>query len=292
MLNKPSLKKKILIIGSSGILGKYLYHYIKNKHIVYNNGLKKRKVNLLKYNKTEKYINKIKPNLIINCSAITDIDYCDKNKKHAYQVNVLVIQNIIKILKKNKIKCTIIQISTDQFYNNKNHLKNTENKKNFLNFYTKTKLMVESECMKVKSIIIRTNFFGKSNSKKKSFTDWVYKNFKSEKNFYLFKDVFFSPLSIRTLCKMISLVIRKSEKVSGIYNIGSRNSMNKGEFAIFFAKKCSIYKKKFKIVESSNFFKTKRPQFMHMNINKFEKKFQIKLPDLKKEIAFESKNYL
>ena len=102
MLNKNSLKKKIFIIGSSGLLGNQLYHYIKKKHIVYNNGLKKRKFNLLKYNKIEKYINKIQPNLIINCSAITNIDYCNKNKKHAYQVNVLVVKNIFNILKKIK----------------------------------------------------------------------------------------------------------------------------------------------------------------------------------------------
>ena len=38
MLNKNSLKKKIFIIGSSGLLGNQLYHYIKKKHIVYNNG--------------------------------------------------------------------------------------------------------------------------------------------------------------------------------------------------------------------------------------------------------------
>ena len=191
MLNKNSLKKKIFIIGSSGLLGNQLYHHIKKKHIVYNNGLKKRKFNLLKYDKIEKYINKIQPNIIINCSAITDIDYCNKNKKHAYQVNVLVVKNIIKVLKKNKIKCKIIQISTDQFYNNKNYIKNVESKKNYLNYYTNTKLMVEKECMKNKSIVIRTNFFGKSNSKKKSFTDWIHKSFKSKKNFYLFEDVFF-----------------------------------------------------------------------------------------------------
>ncbi len=292
MLNKNSLKKKIFIIGSSGLLGNQLYHYIKKKHIVYNNGLKKRKFNLLKYNKIEKYINKIQPNLIINCSAITNIDYCNKNKKHAYQVNVLVVKNIFNILKKNKIKCKIIQISTDQFYNNKNYIKNVESKKNYLNYYTNTKLMVEKECMKNKSIVIRTNFFGKSNSKKKSFTDWIYKSFKSKKNFYLFEDVFFSPLSIKTLCKMINLVVEKYDSVTGIYNIGSRKRMSKKEFAVFFAKKCGIYKNNFKAVKSSKFFKIRRPQFMQMNINKFEKKFKIKLPNLKKEITFESKNYL
>jgi len=53
-----------------------------------------------------------------------------------------------------------------------------------------------------------------------------------------------------------------------------------------------IYKNNFKTVKSSKFFKIRRPQFMQMNINKFEKKFKIKLPDLKKEITFESKNYL
>lgn len=292
MLNENLLKKKVLVFGSSGLLGNQLYHYIKKDYIVYHNGLKKRKINLLKYKYIEKYIVKIKPALIINCSAITDVDYCEKNKKRAYEVNVLVIKNIINILKKNKIECKIIQISTDQFYNNKNYFKNIESTKNYFNYYTYTKLMVEKECLKNNSIIIRTNFFGKSNSKKKSFTDWIYQSFKSKKKFYLFNDVFFSPISIKTLCKMINKIVKKCDSVTGIYNIGSRKKMSKKQFAIFFAKKCGIYTNNFKIVKSANFFKTKRPKYMQMNTNKFEKKFKIKLPEIKKEIIIESRNYL
>ena len=50
--------------------------------------------------------------------------------------------------------------------------------------------MVEKECIRDKSIVIRTNFL-ENLIQKKSFTDWIYKSFKSKKNFYLFDDVFF-----------------------------------------------------------------------------------------------------
>ena len=81
---------------------------------------------------------------------------------------------------------------------------------------------------------------------------------------------FFYPLSIKTLCKMINLVVEKYDSVTGIYNIGSRKRMSKKDFAVFFAKKCGIYKNNFKAVKSSKFFKIRRPQFMQMNINKFD----------------------
>ena len=112
---------------------------------------------------------------------------------------------------------------------------------------------------------MRTNFFGKSRSKNQSFSDWVYKSFRSKKIFYLFKDVYFSPLNLFTLSKMIILVIKNIDRVSGIYNLGSKNCISKKNFAIKFAKKTMIYHKNFKSLNSKEFFATKRPTLMCMN---------------------------
>ena len=54
------MKKRILILGSSGILGKNLVIQLKNKYKVSHNGLKKRKFNLTRLGSLKKNIKKFK----------------------------------------------------------------------------------------------------------------------------------------------------------------------------------------------------------------------------------------
>ena len=178
---------KILILGSSGILGNYLNNYLKKEFDVFNNGLTKRKINLLNISKLRKVLLKINPDIIINCTANTSIDNCEFHKKNAYEINYLILKNLIYIIKELNINTKIIQISTDQFYNNLNQNLNKEHINKIRNYYCKTKYLSEQLCIKNKMIVLRTNFFGKSNSKNKSFTDWIFKSFKSKKKFYLQK---------------------------------------------------------------------------------------------------------
>ena len=65
----------------------------------------------------------------------------------------------------------------------------------------------EKICLKNKSLILRTNFFGKSYNKKQSFSDWIFRSFNNKKEFYLFKDVYFNPLRIYTICNIIKNII-------------------------------------------------------------------------------------
>ena len=59
-----------------------------------------------------------------------------------------------------------------------------------------------------------------------------------------------------------------------------------------FAKKLKIFHNKYENININNLLKVKRPLNMLMNVKKFEKKFDMKLPLIKLEIKKETKNYL
>ena len=150
---------KILILGSSGLLGNYLCKFLSKKFNIVNNGLKKRRIDLLNSYNLENFLVKTKPDIIINCTANTNLDNCEMDKKSSYNTNFKTLENTVNILKKNQIKTKIIQISTDQFYNNKNQKMNKETINNIPNYYCKTKYIVEKYCLKNKILVLRTNFF-------------------------------------------------------------------------------------------------------------------------------------
>ena len=153
---------KILLLGSSGLLGKELNEILKKKFEVTNNGIKKRKVNLTLKNNLKKILLNKKYDLIINAIASTNIDFCENNKKASNEINVNIIKNIFFLKNKFKLKFKFIQFSTDQVYNLKKNMFGKENfNNNPLNEYTKQKILAEKICIKNSCLIFRINFFFK-----------------------------------------------------------------------------------------------------------------------------------
>ena len=95
--------KSILILGSSGMLGKQLSKYLKKFFKVSHNGLTRRKLDLTKKKYLKKILNK-DLDLIINCAAETDIDRCEKNKVNCDIINFQISKNIFEIAREHSYK--------------------------------------------------------------------------------------------------------------------------------------------------------------------------------------------
>lgn len=285
---------KILLLGSSGFLGNEIYSTFKSvkKFSLFHNGVKKKIYDLKKKNNLEKLIVDSKPDLIINCLGYTDVDLCEKNKISSF-INVTIVKNIFLIKKKYKLNFKFLHFSSDQVYDSRYKTFNKENSKTKTNNkYTQQKLNSEKICLKNNALIFRTNFFGKSKSGTPSLTDWIFQKFKQKKRFYLFNDIFFNPLRVSTIAKIIlKIVLSKKSNKSGIYNLCAKDFLNKSTFAIQFAKKAGIYKKNYIIISSNKILKTPRSKNMIMCHKKFLNTFKIQLPSIDKEIKCEAKKY-
>ena len=128
------MKKKILIFGYTGNLGSNFFHFLEKKYDFYI-FLNKNK----KFIKNAKYINlklyqslsdheildteikKINPDIILNCAAITNLNFFIKFPKKTFFVNTLLPSILAEISKKYKIK--FLHISTDHLYKNNINLK-------------------------------------------------------------------------------------------------------------------------------------------------------------------------
>ena len=169
------MKKKVLIFGGTGLFGINFLNYF-NKHFQiianYNSvkffhpNLKYIKINLNKSNEILSSINKIKPDIIVNACAKTNIDWCAANLKSSYAINVSLAEKLA-IISKNK-GIYFIQISSDHLFSGRARFKTEKHIKNPLNDYAKQKSKGEELVIKNNkdSLIIRTNFFGYSQDKK------------------------------------------------------------------------------------------------------------------------------
>jgi len=275
--------KKIIILGSSGFLSQNLFLDLKNKFEITMIGRKSFDIKLNYNNKSEliEILNKKKYDVIINCVGLTDVDKCEKNVNLAYKVNVEFTKNIVEAIKSSKYSVHLIHLSTDHIYSKRGY--SNENDLNIRNNYAETKLLGEIYASSTKSTILRTNFFGKSKHKyKKSLSDWIINSLKMKKKIYVFKDIYFNPISLLTLSKIIDIVINK--KITGIYNIGCKEGLSKSQFAYKVAKYHNLNHRLLIKENSKKFLKVSRPKDMRMNCQKFKRMFKFNLPDIDDEI--------
>ncbi len=277
------MKKKIGIIGANGFLAQNLIKRLNKKNECYLLGKKKSNI-YCDYNKIDEIknvIKKFKFDSIINCVGYTNIDNVQIEKELCFKLNVIIVQNIVQAIKESNHKPFFIHFSTDHLYNKKG--KSKEEKFQIINYYGLSKYYSEFFASQVKSIILRTNFFGYSYHKtKKSFSDWIISQLSSKKIINSFNDIYFSPLSFDTLTFIIELII--SKKIPGIFNVGSNKGFSKDQFIKKLCKYKSFNKRLIKTKNSNNFFTVPRPRDMRMSIEKFEKAYKVRLPSLIDEI--------
>ena len=285
---------KVLVLGASGLLGSSICKQLEKKDIqIISHGFKSRKVNLnynlLDKKQLEKLLTENNPDVVINLIALSDVDLCQREPLLALNLNANLVKNIESNLKEMKIK--FLHISTDHVYHKKGPSKESE--VCIRNIYAATKLLGDMYAELNKSIVLRTNFFGKSHHpSRESFSDWIIKNLKEEKSITLYRDVFFNPLSMKTLSEAIFYLITKDNWNPGIYNLGSKERISKYDFGLKIANYLSL-KEEFilqgKISDSSG---VSRPKDMSMNLDMFENNFQFKIPSVDQEISLLKEDYL
>jgi dTDP-4-dehydrorhamnose reductase len=197
-----TFKKKILVTGGTGNLGKALKKntFFKNSHFP-----SKEVLNILDKNQLKVYFDKNKYNIIIHCAAIARMYDCEVNKKKAYLVNVIGTSNLAKITKDYCPNALFVYISSDAVYPCvKGNYKENSKLKSY-NYYGKTKIFAENKVKKNKNyLIIRTRFFDK---KKIRFKDAAI-------------DSYSSSIEINLLTKYLEMLVKKNCK--GIFNVGRK----------------------------------------------------------------------
>lgn len=285
---------RILVTGATGLLGRTLVPQLRKRgrNIVTQArvGDADYLVDLADKNNVFELLTRIQPAVIINLVGLTSVENCQEQTNAAYLANTRTVENLAQWIQQTGAACHLIQISTDHVYDGTGP--HTEEVVTLTNNYAFSKYAGELAAALVPSTILRTNFIGFSKaSNRESLTDWVFVSLKNGENIKVLDDVFFSPLSMVTLSEMIHLVIK--QKPVGIFNLGSHNGMSKADFDFNFAECLGLQTKTMTRINSdqASFLKAYRPKDMRLDCTKFEKAFQITLPDLRDEIQLAVKDY-
>ena len=217
---------KVWIVGSEGQIGEAINEVLDPLEIEVLNTDK----NALDITETDEVLHfgEInRPDVIINCAAITDVELCEKQPEEAFRVNALGARNLSLVARKTGAK--MVQLSTDDVFDGLAQKPYTEfDNTNPKTVYGKSKCAGENYVKEFthKHFIIRSNWvFGKGNN----FVNRVLEAAETGRSLSVASDQFGSPTSAKDLARMILYLISTNEY--GTYHVTCSGVCNRYEFA-------------------------------------------------------------
>ena len=146
--------KKILITGSNGLLGQKIVYNLKQRkdidlyataigenRLIDKYGYSFRSLDITNRNNVNKVIDDVRPDVIINTAAMTNVDACELNKEACWKINVDAVNYLVESSMKSNSH--FIHLSTDFVFDGESGPYSEKDSPNPLHYYAESKLAAE-----------------------------------------------------------------------------------------------------------------------------------------------------
>ena len=254
---------KILITGSSGMLGTDLVNLLKSREASLEHNPEvieapHEVLDITLEDRVSDFISTHIPDIVVNCAAFTNVDKCETEREAAFSVNALGPKYLAAAAK--KCGARVIQISTDfVFDGNGNRPYTEEDQTNPLSEYGRTKLEgernIQSYCDSY--LIVRTSWlFGHNGI---NFAAKMLELAEQHKELSIVTDETGSPTYTPDLAEALWILIK--QKCEGVINISNDGSCSRYEWAEYIFETMG-FKIKMNPIKSSEY---KRPANVPLN---------------------------
>lgn len=227
---------KILVLGITGLIGRYIFSVLynsfdvigttrkkkvdltdinlyQNKNILYN-------FDILKSSEVKNKIIDLRPDYIINCIGIT------KRKITDNDIDVIYTNSIFphKLSKLSELfNCKVIHFSTDCVFSGDKGFYDEESNTDALDLYGKTKALGEIKYKN--SLTIRSSFIGLELYDKTELLEWVLSQNGKKINGY--KKTMYSGVTTLFLAQFVKKILNLNFTFSGLYNLSPKVPISK-----------------------------------------------------------------
>ncbi len=256
---------KILITGANGLLGYKLVQLLSKQSDIKTIATGRRMISDLPANvlfselditdpiQTEKIISHLKPDVIINTAAMTQVDQCETDRDACWKVNVTGVENLISACAKNRTH--LVHISTDFIFDGSHGPLDESAVPNPVNFYGESKLGGEKALQEstISWAILRTVLvYGViPDMSRSNIVLWVKKSLEDGKIINVVNDQWRTPTLAEDLA--MGCFLAATKKAKGIYNISGEEVMTPCDIAIQTADFFKLNKVLINATDSSKF---------------------------------------
>jgi dTDP-4-dehydrorhamnose reductase len=280
---------KIVLIGKNGQLGWEFQRILPILGEVVS--LDRADLDLCNLREVQSTLNELKPNLIINASAYTEVDLAEKEAEIAMKINALAPGMIAETSR--KLGAIFIHYSTDYVFDGKKGVPYVEDDPtNPLNIYGKSKLMGEENIKQAGNayLILRTSWV--YSLRGNSFVNKVLKWARQKETLKIVSDQISSPTWARMLAEITSFMLAQARTDPfgiirdrrGIYHLAGSGYTSRYEWAkqilLNDPDRSEQVAQTIGPADSEEFpTPATRPLFSALDCTRFETTFGLELPD-------------
>ena len=291
---------KILLTGNDGQVGFALHKKLVSVgEVIATN---RNELNLENPDAIRTYIEKIKPDIIINAAAYTDVDKAETEIELAHKVNAEAPGVLAE--KASKLDIPIIHFSTDYVFDGlKNEPYVETDQANPQSIYGKTKCKGEEAVRNhTKHIILRTSWVFSSHGQ--NFLKTILKLIQEKSSLNIVSDQKGTPTSVDVIAdvtyKIVETILNKTSfKDFGTYHVSLKGETDWYQYACFITDeairlglKTTMTSHDIKAILSDAYpTVAKRPMNSRLDTTKIKKTFMLEFPHWKTEISSLLKNY-
>jgi dTDP-4-dehydrorhamnose reductase len=238
-----------LVSGASGLLGLNFALQVStrgdkvsglvNRHRLIRAPFPVIQTDLAQPGKISGILEKTRPEVVVHCAAMANIDECETQPEETQHMNAEVPGELAVETARRSIQ--LVYISTDTVFDGSSQIPyREEDVPNPLSVYARSKLAGEKMVMSANpdALIARVNFYGWSLDGERSLAEWFYTNLAAGRRVKGFTDIFFCPLLVNHLVDVLATAVRKGLK--GLYHMVSPESMSKYEFGLRLAREFGL----------------------------------------------------
>jgi len=293
-LGSKTVFMKILLTGKDGQVGFALHKKLASiGEVIATN---RNELNLENSDAIRIFIEKIKPDMIINAAAYTDVDKAESEIELAYKVNTEAPMVLAE--KASQLNIPMIHFSTDYVFDGlKNEPYLETDQANPQSIYGETKWKGEEAVRQHKKhIILRTSWIFSYHGQ--NFLKTILKLIQEKSSLNIVSDQQGTPTSADVLAevtyKTIKTILKKPNfEDFGTYHVALEGETNWYQYACFIndealrlGLKTTMTSQNIKSISSEEYpTQTKRPMNSRLNTTKIKKTFMLELPDWKVEVA-------
>jgi dTDP-4-dehydrorhamnose reductase len=235
---------RILVTGASGLLGvNVAYEAAKrydvvgavNENALSGAPFETLQVDLHQHEAAGHLLDDARPDWVIHCAALANLDVCEGQPELAHQLNAELPGRLASEAVKRNLR--FLHVSTDAVYDGVKGNYTETDAPNPVNVYGRTKRMAELavKAAHPHALIVRANLFGWSVSGDRSLAEYFLNKLADDQPAPGFTDRLFSPLLANDLANMFLALLEKNLK--GIFNAVAADHLSKFDFGVALAKR-------------------------------------------------------
>jgi len=278
---------RFLVSGASGLLGlnfglqmcdRHEVVGVVNEHGLVNTPFAVETADLASPGESIRLLENTRPDVLLHCAALANIDACEAQPELAYRINAEVPGELAAACRRMGIR--MVHISTDAVFDGQLGGYSEEDATNPINVYARTKLAGEQQVAEnnPEAIIARVNFYGWSLRGKRSLAEFFYYSLSGGKKMMGFTDVLFCPLQVNDLADVLVSMVEKD--LHGLYHVLSPESISKYEFGCRIARRFGLDDG---LIEPTSWekagLKANRSPCLTLNVEKLTRDLGNTLPD-------------